>query len=417
MAPPQWIVSQIGAREHYAVPRALTKQNRLALLYTDAWCRHGRSLLQQGPAAVQSLANRYHPALPEDRVVSFTATALRHYLLAQLAGFQGRTARYFDHHIAVGKTFAKSVREDLLSRQIDLDTSIFFGYNTGSLETLNALASTGCTTVVGQIDPGRIEKEIVQEEVRRWPNWVDRPPSIYEPFETRIQKEWEAADLVVVNSKWSQEALVQQGVDAAKICVVPLAYSAPSETEPVSIPRISKNRPLRVLWLGSVILRKGIPYLVEAAHRLQGLPIQFDIVGPIGVSEEAVADAPPSVRFHGRVPRDEATSWYSSADVFVLPTLSDGFAITQLEAMAHGLPVIATPRCGQVVSDGESGFIIPVRDADALADALASLIEEPNQIGEMSRCALQTVQNFSLNRVSSLLIDTVSGFSTDYISS
>jgi len=83
--------------------------------------------------------------------------------------------------------------------------------------------------------------------------------------------------------------------------------------------------------------------LIEAARLLTHEDVRFDIVGPIGISRDAVASAPSNMRFHGRVSRDQAADWYRQSDVFVLPTISDGFALTQLEAMAHGLPVIATP--------------------------------------------------------------------------
>jgi len=87
--------------------------------------------------------------------------------------------------------------------------------------------------------------------------------------------------------------------------------------------------------------------------------IHFDVVGPIGISEEALACVPSNMTFHGPVSRDRTEAYYRSADLFVLPTLSDGFALTQLEAMTHGLPVIATPNCAEVVSDGVDGLIVP----------------------------------------------------------
>jgi glycosyltransferase involved in cell wall biosynthesis len=157
--------------------------------------------------------------------------------------------------------------------------------------------------------------------------------------------------------------------------------------------------------LGSVLLAKGIPYLMEAARKLEEAPIRFSIVGPIHITEQAVASAPSNVTFVGRVSRDETADWYRRADVFVLPTLSDGFAITQIEAMSHGLPVIATPNCGRVVTEGEDGFLVPPRDVDALVDALATFIDTPSRIGAMSKRALETSQTFTLDRVASRLID------------
>src|SRR5262249_11469196 len=146
------------------------------------------------------------------------------------------------------------------------------------------------------------------------------------------------------------------------------------------VPRTSAGRPLVVLWLGSVILRKGIQYLIQAARRLADRTIRFVVAGPPGITPQAVSTAPANVEFRGRVTRDRATHEYFAADIFVLPTLSDGFAITQIEAMAHGLPVITTPNCGAVVDHGRDGLIVPAGDAEALAAALAALDDDRGRV-------------------------------------
>jgi glycosyltransferase involved in cell wall biosynthesis len=89
--------------------------------------------------------------------------------------------------------------------------------------------------------------------------------------------------------------------------------------------------------------------------------------------------------------------FYREADVFVLPTISDGFALTQLEAMAHGLPVITTPNCGEVVRDGVDGFLIPARDSAALAKALTTLAEDPERLEAMRDSALENLARFNLD--------------------
>jgi glycosyltransferase involved in cell wall biosynthesis len=83
--------------------------------------------------------------------------------------------------------------------------------------------------------------------------------------------------------------------------------------------------------------------------------------------------------------------------VFVLPTLSDGFAITQLEAMAHGLPVIATPNCGNVVTDGQDGLIVPARHPQAIAEAITCLDRDRERLNQMSVRAAAKVDRFRLN--------------------
>jgi glycosyltransferase involved in cell wall biosynthesis len=198
---------------------------------------------------------------------------------------------------------------------------------------------------------------------------------------------------------------MKQGVSDEKINVVPLAYE--SKGHRYEAKRVPSNRPLRVIWLGTVSLSKGIQYLVEAARELESASVEFSVVGPVQITEKAVSFAPSNMTFHGRVPRDEVDSHYRNADVFVLPTLSDGFAITQLEAMDHGLPVVTTPNCGRVVSNGKDGFVVPPRDSEALAEALLHLAENRNRIYYMSKEALATSATYSLDRVADQLTSIV----------
>ncbi len=399
----QWTVAQIGAREHYAVPRLLHNRNRLHRLYTDAWCRKGRSFLRRMPEPLCSFANRFHEDLPSQKVRSFTGRALYHRLRRHLSRSVSSENR-FQHYMDVGADFASRVRDDLERCVDDWEYRVFFGYDTGSLEVLEYLADTSCVTIVDQMDPGRIEKEIVLDEIEDWPGWARRAPVIYEPYEERRAMEWAFASVVVVNSKWSKRALVEQGVSADKISVIPLAYE-PSSFSQSS--RSSMTGSLDVLWLGSVILRKGIQYLTEAARLLRDESVRFHVVGPIGITEEAVQSSPENMRFRGRVPRNQTAELYRDADVFVLPTLSDGFAITQLEAMAHGCPVITTPNCGRVVTPKEDGLLVPTRDSEALAEAVLQCAEDRDLLSKMSRQAHQTAQRFTLDAYADRLLSAV----------
>ena len=114
----------------------------------------------------------------------------------------------------------------------------------------------------------------------------------------------------------------------------------------------------------------------------------------------------------GRVTRDRLGEVYRQSHVFVLPTISDGFAITQLEAMAHGLPVVITPNCGRVVTDGVDGLIVPARDSRALADALARLDADRELVREMSRNALQTIRKYDLPSNAKLICDLTDKYRT-----
>jgi glycosyltransferase involved in cell wall biosynthesis len=89
--------------------------------------------------------------------------------------------------------------------------------------------------------------------------------------------------------------------------------------------------------------------------------------------------------------------------LFVFPTLSDGFGVTQLEAMAHGLPVIATRNCGEVVEHGVNGLVVPPRDPEALARAMEDVAFDDRRLGSMSRAARETAGRFSVQVLSERL--------------
>jgi len=404
---PRWHVAQIGAREHYAIARALHRSGQLARLYTEAWVGSGavRRVLQSGPAATRALAGRHHPDLADARVTSFTLRTL----LDRVTGKPtADVEQAFLEHARIGQAFARRVAHAMRQRSLDAERTVYFGYNTGCLETLDMLKDKGVRTLVDQIDPGRVEQDLVLQECAKWPGWQATPGRIPEAYYRRLEAEWAAADRVVVNSQWSRDALVMQGVAAEKLRVVPLAYEPDAALGAPDTGRCVYDGPLRVLWLGSVILRKGIPYLIEAARQLDPARVTVTVAGPMGVSDRATGAAPDHVRFLGRVTRDRAVALYREHDVFVLPTISDGFAITQIEAMAHGLPVIATPRCGRVVTDGVDGRIVEAGDSAALAGAIAQMADDRDATAAMARAATETASGYHLDALVGPLMDAAS---------
>ena len=390
----RWIVSQEGSRQSYGVPLAFHRLGALRKFYVDTWCRRGRNILRRGPKGLRALSTHFNAELPSERVVSFNSSVLfaRAKLYFQRNGMS--LEQISAEYCRFGKHFAELVREELKREELNPDTDAFFGFNTNCLETIEYLRGQGVFTVVDQVDPGKVEEDLCVEEAARWPGWAKTPGRMPQSYWDRLTAEWDAADAVLVNSPWSAEALIEQGVPASKIMVVPLAIDVAGGT-PVA-DKEAAAASLKVLWLGSVILRKGIQYLVEAARILQKTKIEFLVAGPVGISATAVSSFPPNMRLLGRITRDQLTEIYRQSDVFVLPTLSDGFAITQLEAMAEGLPVVVTPNCGRVVTDGVDGLIVPARNGAVLADALVRLDEDRELLQRMSANARLTVQHYNL---------------------
>jgi glycosyltransferase involved in cell wall biosynthesis len=312
----------------------------------------------------------------------------------------------FLQYLGFGEWFDRAVTRHLLRCDFDRESDCFFSFSSGCLEGLKALGNRGVVTICDQIDSARVGEEMLNEESLKWPGWQEMKGRIPEEYFQRLSAEWAAADLIAVNSKWSKQALIKQGVPAEKQFIVPVAY------EPVLYkpPRRPAKGTLTVLWLGLVNLLKGIQYLVEAAKLLAAEDITFIVAGPIEITRDAIAVAPKNMKFIGRVDRSDVSTIYQDADVFVFPTLSDGFGLTQVEALGYGLPVVATPNCGEVVTHGVDGLIVPPRNPRSLADALLALRRDPKLLQEMSNNALTKARKFPLSVQAEIMDREVSRF-------
>jgi glycosyltransferase involved in cell wall biosynthesis len=207
--------------------------------------------------------------------------------------------------------------------------------------------------------------------------------------------------------------LLAKGVSPAKICVVPLAYDAQSSPAAGVVrdypDRFTPDRPLRVLFLGSLILRKGIAETLDAVRLLGGAPAEFWFVGPAGVTPPERDRNDPRLRWIGPVPRGAVHRYYRDADVFLFPTLSDGFGLTQLEAQAWGLPIVASPHCGTVVRHQVDGLLLEVVTGEAIADAIRRCLGDPAALHDMSASARSGAVRFQPGRVLDHFLECAAG--------
>lgn len=388
--PRRLAICHLGAREHYAWPLMAQANGQLVRFITDVWLPLSpllRSLAaQKGSSAVARLAGRFRPEIPSHKVVALYALALQSALRRRLVRNREELYR---HYVSEGAAFAQGCIPYL-----DADHDAYFGFCSAALEALRFERRARRTAVVGQFDPARVEHDIVREEEARHPGLAIPEAPIPDVFFRRLEAEWDEADRIFVNSTWSRKALVAQGVPDGKLRVVPLAFTL----TPALAPRPRPGGRLRVLWLGALCLRKGLPYAIEAARLLERAPVEFSYYGPLAVNRARLS-LPPNATYHGPLARSLAPSVYRAHDILLLPTLSDGFAITQIEAMSYGLPVIATPCCGEVVHDGVNGWIVPPRDAAAVAAAISEILDNPERYESMSAAALTRSRDFVPERV------------------
>lgn len=178
----------------------------------------------------------------------------------------------------------------------------------------------------------------------------------------------------------------------------PAQASLVREADLAPSPRTTLHTPVRLLWAGQLRPVKGLVHLLRAARLLQGegRDVRLTLVGGGEQEEElralvAALGLERSVRFAGYVPPGSALcAYFDEADVFVLPSISEGVPKVLLEAMARALPVVASRVGGvpDVIRDGENGVLVPPADPAALAVAVARVLDDPGLRGRLSAGAL-----------------------------
>jgi glycosyltransferase involved in cell wall biosynthesis len=203
--------------------------------------------------------------------------------------------------------------------------------------------------------------------------------------------EYEAADLIFVPSEFVYRTFLEYEVVATKLRKNPYGVDLR-----VFRPVPKTDNVFRVIFVGALSVRKGIPYLLEA---LAGLKLPNFELWLIGAE---LPEVRPFLRRYeggfrhlGVVPRTELYKYYSQSSVFVLPSIEEGLAMVQAQAMACGLPVIATTNTGSedLFANGVEGLIIPIRDPESIRHSVLELYSDPDLREEMSRAALGRVQS------------------------
>ena len=397
VAPTVWIVCQLGAREHYAIPKALHLRGRLALLVTDFWTPPASDWVRH---RLPRAAARYEAALAGASVAAFSGVFLVLGMLRKLgagwAAWQSWVVRASD------EIFQRLAAWRLAHFCPEAPSPLtVFAYSYSARRIFRVAKQRGWYTILGQINPGPREEQIVDEVYRRE---LGRASLLTAPaYWRKWREECALADAIVVNSEWSRKLLVEAGIAPEKLRVVPLAYERPmgSENFRREYPdRFSSERRLRVLYLGAASLRKGIHILLRTARSLaeEGAWVEFTVVGRDEVPGGLRPWLAKNVQWIPEVSRQDTAAFYQSADVFVLPTFSDGFALTLLEAQAWKLPAIASRRCGQVIEHNRNGLVLDEIDEAHLRRALEVCLDSPETLRKF---AAQTVdfEDFSVSTV------------------
>ena len=362
-----------------------------------------RELIRQGIDLIlltnypKYVAQRF--GIPCEKVIN----CVTHGVLSRLSHLGGRRCRAFFEPV-LHRWFSRWAAGKLGSMEIDA-IHTFSGV---SEELMLALLDRPVVkAVVRGSAHVRTQDRLLEQEEARSGQSMDRPS----PWMiAREEREYELADLLFVLSSFAYKSFEREGVPAEKLRLLPLGsevarFGATLQDIEGRCSRILAGEPLRILTVGSFSLQKGALDLIEIATRLKGRA-KFLMVGDIE-SKTLQLLAGDKIEFLARQPQFSLPEIYRNGDVFLFPTIQDGYAVVLAQAQAAGLPILATPNCGapDIVEENRNGWILPIRNPGAFIERLEWCDANREALARMVRFTHETFRPRDWSDVATDLID------------
>jgi starch synthase len=271
-----------------------------------------------------------------------------------------------------------------------------YAYEDAALSTFQAAERLGLRRIYDlPIGYWRSAQQIFQEERELQPDWACTLTGLNDSAAKLARKDHELqlADLVVVPSEFVRSTLLEHSASSAPIVVVPFGSPPPLAAPP----QTPAGGPLRVLYAGSLGQRKGLSYALDAVQAL-GEQVSLTLIGRVTAPEcRPLVAALARHRWIETLPHLQILEQMRQHDVLLLPSLFEGYALVISEALSQGLPVLTTPNSGatQTIRDGMEGFIVPIRNSQAIAERLQQLATNRNQLVSMRHACLRRAAELS----------------------
>jgi len=286
------------------------------------------------------------------------------------------------------------------------ECDIFHVWNNYGLLSLRKAKKFGVKVVVERASSYIVyANRLLEEEYSKWGVKYNSTPkiSLY-----RQIKELLEADYILVPSEFARCSFLAYGFPEKKIVKIPFGVRlADSQRERTSyenhiLNQFKKEEKFRVLYTGSLSLRKGVQYLLQAWKELSLNNAELILTGHVAPDFkdlfEALTKKISSIRYLGHLPNREALfELFNYCSLYVFPSLEEGLAMSMTEALAGGLPVIATFNSGatELIRDGAEGFIVPIRDVEAIKKKILYLYENEEERRKMARNAKLRAKEFT----------------------
>lgn len=292
---------------------------------------------------------------------------------------------YNKHDKWTARSLAKAKKQGLLG---------IYAYEDGALSTFETAKKLGLQCIYDlPIGYWRSARLLLQKEFEINPDWSSTLTGFNDSTEKLKKKDEELAlaDVIFVASSFTKKTLEEYPGKLAEIRVVPYGFP---EVQKQKNYQPLENRKLKVLFIGGLSQRKGISYLFEAVEELEE-KVELTIVGHKSVSNcDALNLALEKHNWMPSLSHDQVLECMHEHDVFVFPSLFEGFGLVITEAMSQGIPVITTDRTAgpDLIEDGKNGWIVPAGSSNAIKEVIDQILDKPEILKQFGLAAQSKAQ-------------------------
>lgn len=320
---------------------------------------------------------------------------------------------------AVYKNFDKAVASRLISLANEDKVKAVYAYEDGALETFRQAKRLGFKCIYDlPIAYWQTGRKLLLEEAERLPQWAATLGGGIQDSSEKLERkteELELADIVVCPGKFVADSIP---LWAKNKHLIVSAFGSPQEKNPIHLANqnsiINKNRPLRVLFVGSMGQRKGLGDLFAAVQQFDPREVELVVMGSLLAPMDFYKKKLSSFRYERGRPNDQVLTLMQSCDIFCLPSIVEGRALVMQEAMSQGLPLIITANTGgeDLIVEGQTGFLVPKGSPESIAEKIRWFLDNRTEIPIMTELSKQHASLYTWKRYG----DKISGEINEFLS-
>ncbi len=389
-----------GARDSYQLAWALAEHDLLDRLYTDLFWpaenRMANAVARRWPGFHRQALQRSAPEIPFRRIKLNVARGLLSLLVERVRRIPAKLRRWA--HRSADAALGRAAGRRAARAHEGLVSYSYYGYD--------AMRAYRRPAMLFQVHPHPATmRRLLLEELAAHPDCAESLEQEWElslpeqDFE-HLVAEPRLASRYLAASSFTKQTLVEHGADPEAITVIPYGVDLDRFQPGPPRPAPTAASKLQLLFVGRINQRKGVKYLLEALKSFSPDEVELTICGRVVDSLSLFRDAGFPVNIRPNVSGDDLVRAYQSADLFLFPSVAEGFAQVLLESLACGLPILSTTHTAapDLITEGREGFIVEPRRPDLLVERIRWCLAHRGDLHAMRGDARRTAEQFTWSR-------------------